>query len=167
MSDDLLVKPLVGTAHFSKKVSDGNYGSEEAGFFVQFDYAPGAPDTEIASLAADALAVAKRTTVQSLGATSQVLGAPTAPVDAVLGAFPGAHVEAPPFPVATAPTPQAYAPAPSAPAAPSGGQPASCNKCGGTAFFDNRAKKAAGEYKPNAPDFKCSNKPCSAGVWSK
>lgn len=32
-----------------------------------------------------------------------------------------------------------------------------CVKCGGD-VHDNRAKKAAGEYKPNAPDFVCVNK---------
>ena len=29
--------------------------------------------------------------------------------------------------------------------------------------YDNRAKKASGEFKPNAPDFSCSNKACTGG----
>lgn len=32
-----------------------------------------------------------------------------------------------------------------------------CVKCGGE-VWDNRAKKAAGEMKPNAPDFSCKDK---------
>ena len=32
-----------------------------------------------------------------------------------------------------------------------------CVKCGGPTW-DNRAKKAAGTFKPNAPDFSCRNK---------
>jgi len=32
-----------------------------------------------------------------------------------------------------------------------------CPKCQGE-VFDNRSKKAAGVYKPNAPDFACANK---------
>lgn len=51
------------------------------------------------------------------------------------------------------------------PSTPVEGQPATCAGCGGDKFFDNRQKKASGEYKSSAPDFKCANKPCSKGVW--
>lgn len=54
--------------------------------------------------------------------------------------------------------------APSRPAsAPAAGQPESCEGCGGTSFYDNRAKKASGEFKSNSPDFKCRG--CQKGVW--
>lgn len=48
---------------------------------------------------------------------------------------------------------------------PAPGQPEKCKKCGGTKFWDNRPKKQTGEYAKNAPDFKCANKDCGAGVW--
>lgn len=38
-------------------------------------------------------------------------------------------------------------------------------ECGEDNWFDNRAKKKSGEYKPNAADFKCANKECGKGVW--
>ena len=34
-----------------------------------------------------------------------------------------------------------------------------CIKCGGPTW-DNRAKKAEGKFKPNAPDFSCKDKGC-------
>jgi hypothetical protein len=48
-------------------------------------------------------------------------------------------------------------------AAPSGGA-ASCPKCSG-AMWDNRAKKADGTFKSNAPDFSCKNKDCGGKIW--
>lgn len=61
--------------------------------------------------------------------------------------------------VQTAPAAQrATAPA----SAPAAGMPTSC-ACGGTEFYDNRPKKAAGTYKPSSPDFKC--KGCGKGIW--
>jgi len=38
-----------------------------------------------------------------------------------------------------------------------------CPNCGGNRWWDNREKKAKGEYKPNAPDAKCSE--CGYAVW--
>lgn len=40
-----------------------------------------------------------------------------------------------------------------------------CKQCGGNEFYDNRAKKASGEYKQNAADGKCKNKSCAKAVW--
>lgn len=41
----------------------------------------------------------------------------------------------------------------------------SCPNCGG-AVWDNRAKKAAGEMKPNAPDYSCRDKEgCKWALW--
>jgi hypothetical protein len=42
-----------------------------------------------------------------------------------------------------------------------------CGKCGGTEWWDNREKKASGQYKPNAADAKCKNKECGSGKWLK
>ena len=39
-----------------------------------------------------------------------------------------------------------------------------CPKCG-SAIYDNRPKKLSGEFKPNAPDFKCQNKACDWKQW--
>lgn len=61
-------------------------------------------------------------------------------------------------------TPAAPASRPSAPAAaPAPGAPTACPQCSGTAFYDNRPKKASGEYKAKAPDFKCRG--CQKGIW--
>ncbi len=40
----------------------------------------------------------------------------------------------------------------------------SCPVCNG-AMWDNRAKKASGEHKPNAPDYRCKDKNCSGTHW--
>lgn len=40
-----------------------------------------------------------------------------------------------------------------------------CPECG-SEMWDNRAKKASGAYKPNAPDFKCKAKGCDGAIWN-
>lgn len=58
--------------------------------------------------------------------------------------------------------------APASTGAASGGSPASpdlkCPKCGGP-VWDNRAKKASGDYQPTSPDAKCKNKQCGGVIW--
>ena len=49
------------------------------------------------------------------------------------------------------------------PAAKGGVSRPKCAVCG-SLVFDNREKKAKGEYAPNAPDYKCG-KPCDTGFW--
>lgn len=39
-----------------------------------------------------------------------------------------------------------------------------CPNCGGP-VWDNRLKKASGEFKPTAPDFKCRRKDCDGAIW--
>lgn len=39
-----------------------------------------------------------------------------------------------------------------------------CPECKGE-MWDNRPKKAKGEYKPNSPDFACKDKNCSGRIW--
>lgn len=41
---------------------------------------------------------------------------------------------------------------------------AKCPNCGGQ-MWDNRPKKAAGEFNPAAPDFKCRDKSCGGVIW--
>lgn len=42
-----------------------------------------------------------------------------------------------------------------------------CPKCGGPTY-DNRSRKAAGEYKPNAPDYTCQDsQTCGTAIWPK
>ena len=41
-----------------------------------------------------------------------------------------------------------------------------CAKCGG-AMWDNRPKKASGEYKATSPDFACKDKNCKHAEWIK
>ncbi len=39
-----------------------------------------------------------------------------------------------------------------------------CPECGGM-MWDNRPKKASGEFKSTAPDYKCKNKSCGGVIW--
>ena len=39
-----------------------------------------------------------------------------------------------------------------------------CPKCGGPTW-DNRPKKAEGQFKASAPDFKCKDKNCGGVIW--
>lgn len=39
-----------------------------------------------------------------------------------------------------------------------------CPKCSGETY-DNRPKKASGEYSAKSPDFKCKNKECGGVIW--
>lgn len=40
-----------------------------------------------------------------------------------------------------------------------------CPICGHDKVWDNRPKKAAGQYKPTAPDFKCGDKECGGAAY--
>lgn len=67
------------------------------------------------------------------------------------------------------PVAQQQAPTPVKAAKPNGQPPRAtgkmvCPKCGGECW-DNRAKKASGEFKASAPDGKCKNKECGGSVW--
>lgn len=42
--------------------------------------------------------------------------------------------------------------------------PTQCAKCG-NACWDNRAKKASGDFKPTSPDFSCKDKGCGWAFW--
>jgi hypothetical protein len=168
---------LKGTAFYGKKLNDGNYGADEAGLYVQFDIDPADGDQQILANVRDAFVKAKVAVLEQLGVDFVVdeqgivreAGVSVAQVKEV---FPGAVVEQ-------------SAPAPAAPAAPVSA--ASVDASGpwygkrGKAvilngvdlwdvladspeqFYDNRTKKASGEYKANAPDFK--HKESGKGLW--
>jgi len=88
--------------------------------------------------------------------------------DLVHQEFPGAQNVAAPAPAAA---PTAIAPMPPHPADTRDKAEKAANKAWGTAryqaapdeFWDNRPKKAAGEYKPNSPDLK--HKESGLAVW--
>ena len=40
-----------------------------------------------------------------------------------------------------------------------------CPKCSQVTMWDNRVKKASGEFKPKSPDFSCSNPTCKHAIW--
>ena len=75
--------------------------------------------------------------------------------DEAKGFAPAPAPSAPPAAPRAAPR-QASAPAPQA-----DGAPASCRKCGGTEFWDNRDRKRT----PRSPDFRCRDRECGEGVW--
>ncbi len=54
------------------------------------------------------------------------------------------------------------APRPQPPTPTKGGQ--ECPDCGGE-MWDNRPKKASGQFKPTAPDFKCKDESCGGVIW--
>lgn len=162
------IATLTGTAQFSRKVSDGNYGSAEAGIFVQFEIDPN--DTEATTVnARDAFFQAKGAVFDQLdiaydvregGYVMELLDRKLGPLTDVT---PGATAVSTPSTASSGrgTPPPSYVP----PAPPNGDRPQSCANCGGADFYDNRAKKASGDYKPNAPDYKCSAKGCGKGVW--
>lgn len=158
---DIEVKNLTGTVSFSKKISDGNYGGEEAGFYLQFEVAPEDSISDIVSKAQDAAAIVKQHVYAELGVG---IAEPARGVEAALVAFVGAQVEAP-VEVTSHPSAATYAQPPVAAPQAAAGVPARCTKCGGSEFWDNRPKKASGQFKATSPDFKCKNQACGEPVW--
>lgn len=151
-----------GTVYFSRKVQPRDYEAAEAGIYVQFDVPPEATNSDLMAAANDAFYTAKGLVLEQLGLEFSVNegGVIMETIHRHFGATQ--NVAAAPQQQA-APPPPAAAPAATAP--PSGAR--TCAGCGGTNFYDNSEKKASGEYKANAPDFKCSDKNCGKGVWLK
>lgn len=156
------VKPPTFTLSFGKKVGKPNYGNEEFSIFAQVDVEDA---TDLATLESQLDATA----AFIKGYVFKQLGLMAA-VDQQSGVIMA--VEA----AAATPAPQAPRQASSAPA---GGKPAF--KRGGPipqddslweewldnvdGFYDNRDKKASGQWKPNASDF--SRKADKKGIWLK
>lgn len=158
---------LVGTVYVGGKRSDGNYGNEEYGLHLQFQYAPGTPEQTILQMAHATFEAAKAQVANQLGESEQHT---TNVVAATFGG--GAPVAPPSVPPAVAEVAPAV-PAP-APAAVGGVEPPADKdafKAWALArlasnpeeFYDNRQRKASGEYKANSPDFK--HKASGRGVW--
>lgn len=141
---------LSGTVGFTRKVQPAQYEGAEASIYLQFDYQPDSSVDEIVAKANDAFAHAKGLVFEQLGIEFSLEEGGRA-METLRKAFPKAEVQAP------APAQTTSAP----------GAPASCANCGGSEFYDNRPKKASGEFKPNAPDFKCKDRGCNKGVWAK
>lgn len=165
------IATLKGTVSFTRKISDGNYGGCEAFMSVQYDIAQGDTAEDIIATARNAFLQAKAVVFEQLG-IDHTLDDSGVVVEVARRAFPGSVVE----PAPSGPAPQA---------APAGGgsdnppfagdttNPAEkkANKEWATAryathpheFYDNRDKKASGQYKQTAPDVK--HKSSGIGVW--
>lgn len=166
MSDVTEKTHLTGTVGFTRKISTKQYESAEASAFGQFDFDVDAPSEEVARKAQEQFRTIKAVVLEELGIPFE-LDESGLIREIVERAFPGTTDEG-----GRAGTPgrmspqggQQQRPAPAQ--APQGGGGAdACKSCGGTDFYDNRAKKQSGQYKPSAPDFKC--KGCGTGVWAR
>ena len=80
-------------------------------------------------------------------------------------AAPAPHPSAPPYRNAEQGDPEPEHNRPAPPAQKAVPVP-KCAKCGG-AMWDNRPKKASGEYKATSPDFACKDKNCKHAEWIK
>jgi hypothetical protein len=164
-------RTLKGTVSFTRKISDGNYGGSEFFMAVQFDIDPTAGGEAVIASARAAAVQAKAVVFEQLG-IDHTLDESGVVVEQVRRAFPGSVVE---------PAPQASTPAPSAagevgseppfPANTTDADQKKANKDWATSryasnpseFYDNRPKKASGEYKQNSPDLK--HKGSGIGIW--
>lgn len=160
---------LKGTVSFTRKVSDGNYGSSDFFHAVQYDIPDGSDGEAIVAAAKAASVIAKAVVFEALG-IEHTLDESGVVVEVARRAFPGSVVEP-----ANA---QAAAPA----TAPSGNEPpypANTTDAGQkkankewaealyasnpNAFYDNREKKASGEFNAKSPDVK--HKASGIGLW--
>ena len=168
--NDVLIQPLTATVGFTRKTAvNSQYNNCEVSLYLPVEIPKASDFTDANGFDAEAyfkqidgnlrtgFTTAKALVLEQLGLEFEdVNGVIT---EKVVAAFPGSTAEGPQAPRQQAQ--RASAPA----AAPSAGMPASCPQCHGAEFYDNRPKKASGEYKPKAPDFKC--KGCSKGIWTK
>lgn len=168
-----------GTISYEHKVNLGNYESATLGIYVQFDYAPDATAEQFANAARDATNRAKSVVWEGLGLEGYWEGeGVNAVLKLVQHEFPGAVVEV----TETAATPAvSAADVPASPPhakadvdAASDAMKKAMRKensewakkryaVAPREFFDNRAKKASGDYGPNSPDF--THKDTRVGFW--
>ena len=143
-----IVAGAKGTAYYGRKANLGNYESEEAGVYLQFDDEGVTED--FLSAASQTLAAAKSLVLAQLGQEA-------AAVAQVKATFKGAVEEPAAAPATTNPARQQ----PSS----GGDEVPPCPDCNG-GMWDNRGDKASGKAKPNYPDFKCKDKDgCGKAVW--
>lgn len=165
MSEAPSTLDLKGTVSFTRKVSDGNYGSTEFFHAVQYDI-PDPSDGEAIVAAANAAAtIAKAVVFEQLG-IEHTLDESGVVVEVVRRAFPGSVVE----PAAAQAAP-AGGNEPPYPANTTDAAQKKANKewaealyaTNPAAFYDNRAKKASGEFSAKSPDVK--HKASGIGLW--
>jgi hypothetical protein len=157
---------LKGTVAFTRKVSDGNYGTVEGFMSVQFDITDNAE--AVIESARAAFLQAKAVVFEQLG-IEHTLDESGVVVEQVRRAIPGTVVE-PASAHATAPAGDVAENPPHDPKTTDADAKAA-NKEWALAryaafpgeFYDNRPKKASGEYKANSPDIK--HKASGLGVW--
>lgn len=163
MGDELAVEtPLKATVFFERKVQVREYESAVAGVHIQADVPLGADGPQVEQAIMDAFFQAKSVVFEQLGIEFS-LNDDGVVMETIRKHFGSVTEGAAP----DAPAPQA-AVAPRAPnPAPSGGNgkiQRQCKTCGvETPHWDNRPKKASGEYKEKSPDLKCAS--CNKGVW--
>lgn len=143
---------LIATVSRSRKVSDGNYGSQDAGLFLQVDIT-GLSVVDTNETIMTAFAEAQSLVDAALQSESQA-------VATVQKAVPGAVAE-------KAPAKRASGGSTDLPTYSTTKNP--CQQCGGTEFGDARQAKKDGTVSPRYPDFKClgefEGKVCGKGVW--
>lgn len=169
---DAEIATLKGTVSFTRKISDGNYGGSEAFMAVQFDIAQGDTPEDILANARAAFLQAKAVVFEQLG-IDHTLNESGVVVEMARRAFPGSVIE--PAPTTAAAPPEAPAGGdtylPPFPADTTDPAEKKANKEWATArwythpeeFYDNRPRKASGQYKQTAPDVK--HKTTGIGVW--
>jgi hypothetical protein len=156
-----------GTVTFTRKVNLGSFESVDAGMFVQFDYTSGNTEAELIQRGRDAFFVAKSVVFEQLGIDA-VLDDSGVLVELIKANFGGATVE----PVRDTPpeidTSNVQGTVGAEPPTTGGKDALKAWALARFAshpseFFDNRPKKAAGEFKGNAPDLK--HKATQKGIW--
>lgn len=177
------INTLKGTVSFTRKLSDGNYGSSDVFFAAQFDIADGSDMGTIMQQAQDTFFGVRSVVLEQLGVPWHVSDSGNVIVEGAEGTVLTAPVQAPALaavetPVANEPTPpapvqQLTSAFPGATVEPSTAIPEGKDEFKEWAlariqsnpdeFYDNRAKKQSGEYKANAPDFK--HKATKRAVW--
>lgn len=171
MADEELQSTMLqGTVGYERKVNleargGEKYESATASIFMQFEIDPvNDSDEMIVEKTKHAYLLARSAVFEQLGIPFQL--SEGVAIELVSTAFPGSTVESTgPASAPAAPVVQSAPVAPSTPPA-AGSAPDICAKCGSTeGFWDNRPKKASGQFNPKSPDFKCKNKSCGNGVW--
>lgn len=144
------------TVQFSRKLGRENYGNEECGIFMQLDADPDADAVTLESQIKATIAFAKTLVYEQLGVETAVDENGVVRDSVQPQAAKAAGVRKAP----------SGGGAPKA--APSGEKPSKDDLFAllaenSGAFYDNRGKKASGEYSKRSPDFK--HKDSGEGVW--
>lgn len=160
---------LKGTVSFTRKISDGNFGSSDFFHAVQYDIPDGSDGEAIVAAAKAASVIAKAVVFEALS-IEHTLDESGVVVEVARRAIPGSVVQPantqqaassgtpsgnePPFPANTTDADQKRANKEWAEA---------LYASNPSAFYDNRAKKASGEFNSKSPDVK--HKASGIGLW--